>query len=95
MVSMLDEVKFYRPGFEAAMLINRKLHNTNTSRRARDQAVERFAIRVFEVEITQRESINSATSQGKTVFEMDPEGPAVREYKALQKEIEHVEQSHG
>ncbi len=42
MVSLLDEVRLGNPDFQAVMLINRKLHNTGTSRKAREIALERF-----------------------------------------------------
>lgn len=87
MVSMLDEVKLGNPDLQAVMLINRKLHNTGTSRKAREIALERFSVPVFKTEIAQREAINVATSNGQTVFEVNPSGSAATDYKALIKEI--------
>jgi chromosome partitioning protein len=86
MVQLIKEVRVYIPGLETRLLINRKMSNTRLGRQVR-AGLDSFESPVFDTEITQRTAIAEAITGGETIYDFDPDGPAVKEYNQLTEEV--------
>ncbi|MDE2252716.1 MAG: AAA family ATPase [Betaproteobacteria bacterium] len=85
-VKLLDEARIYKPGLQAAFVVNRKIVNTALGRDVRD-ALATYSPPVLDAAICQRIVFAESAAQGLASFESEPDGPAAREVEALREEI--------
>jgi chromosome partitioning protein len=85
-VKLLDEARIYKPGLQAAFVVNRKIVNTALGRDVRD-ALATYGPPVLDAAICQRIVFAESAAQGLASFESEPDGPAAREVEALREEI--------
>ena len=84
---LISEAKIFNHDLETIFLINRKIANTAIGRDVKD-ALEQYDMPVLNTTIGQRVIYAESASQGKSVFEVDPEGQASKEITKLTIEIE-------
>lgn len=85
-VKLVDEARVYKENIKSVFVINRKITNTAISRDVRE-ALTAYPVHVLSASVTQRVIFAEVTAQGRTVFEVDPTGPAVVEISAVTTEL--------
>lgn len=85
-VKLIEEASVFKENLKSFFVINRKITNTAIGRDA-NQALETYSIPVLESNVTQRVIFAEAASEGKSVYEIDPNGPAAAEVQAVVDEL--------
>ncbi|MDE3188299.1 MAG: AAA family ATPase [Acidobacteriota bacterium] len=85
-VKLLDEARIFKPGLQAAFVVNRKIVNTALGRDVRD-ALATYSPPALGAAICQRIMFAESAAQGLAVYEVEPDGPAASEIEALREEI--------
>jgi chromosome partitioning protein len=85
-VQLVNEAKVYKEKLKCVFVINRKIANTAIGRDVRE-ALSTYAIPVMEATLTQRVIFAEAAARGLSVGEVDPDGSAEREVKAMLDEL--------
>lgn len=75
----------YKPNLKRAFVVNRKIANSAIGKSVR-KALDAYDTPVLKSVICQRVAF-AESAQGRTVFELDADGPAAREVKELAAEI--------
>jgi len=70
-------------------VINRKIVNTAIGRDVADSLAQ-YSLPVLASAVSQRVLFAEAASQGKAVFEIDPDGTAAREIEAVVAELKEI-----
>lgn len=83
---LLKEASVFKENQKSAFVINRKIVNTAIGRDV-TEALAGYDMPVLSSSICQRVSFAESAAQGKTVMEIEPEGTASSEIKALTQEI--------
>lgn len=85
-IDLLNEATVYKPGLQKAFLINRKIVNTAIGRDVAD-ALSEYPIPVLKTAICQRVAFAESATQGRTVYELDPDMLASQEVNGVVDEI--------
>lgn len=84
-VTLVKEVRIFKPGLRAAFVINRCISGTVIGRDVRDALTEE--IPEMKTAIAQRVIFAESVATGRLVWELDRNGPAMREIAALAMEV--------
>ncbi len=87
MLRLITEARLYRPQLKARFLINRRLARTVIARET-TAALAREEPFALEKAVGQRVAFAEAMQSGQVVGELDPDGLAARDIRALAAEIE-------
>jgi chromosome partitioning protein len=85
-VKLIDEAKVFKESIKSVFVINRKITNTAIGRDV-GEALAAYPVSVLNATITQRVIFAEAAGQGRSVFEVDPEGAASKEIDAVKNEL--------
>ncbi|MGD9640267.1 MAG: ParA family partition ATPase [Synergistaceae bacterium] len=85
-VRLIDEARIYKENLKSAFVVNRKIANTAIGRDV-GEALAAYPVPVLAASITQRVIFAEAAAQGLGVHEIDNEGPAAAEIKAVADEL--------
>jgi chromosome partitioning protein len=85
-VKLIGEARVYKENLKSVFAVNRKIANTAIGRDVGD-ALAAYPVPVLKASITQRVVFAEAVAQGKSIFEIDPNGPAALEVLALLDEL--------
>lgn len=85
-VKLIEEASVFKEDLKSVFVINRKIANTAIARDA-SQALETYPIPVLKSSVTQRVIFAEAASEGKSIYEIDPHGPAATEMQAVVAEL--------
>lgn len=85
-VKLIREAEIYKSNLKTVFAINRKIANTAIGRDVAS-ALEQFELPVLASAIAQRVIFAEAAAAGKTVFDLDPNGVAAKEIRALAEEL--------
>ena len=85
-VKLIAEATVYKQNLKCCFVINRKIANTAIGRDVRD-ALATYALPVLESALTQRVIFAEAAANGQSVGEVDPNGSAETEVKAVLEEL--------
>ena len=85
-VNLIKEAQVYKEKLKGVFMINRKIINTAISREILD-VLNKMALPVLSTQITQRVIFAESAANGKTVFDIDPDGKAGSEISTLVDEI--------
>lgn len=85
-VQLIEEASVFKENLKSFFVVNRKIANTAIGRDA-SQALETYPIAVLKSSVTQRVIFAEAASEGKSVYEIDPDGPAATEMQAVVAEL--------
>lgn len=85
-VKLIAEATVYKQNLKCCFVINRKIANTAIGRDVRD-ALATYALPVLRATLTQRVIFAEAAASGQSVGEVDPNGSAETEVKALLEEL--------
>lgn len=88
-VKLLDEARVFKDRLKSAFVVNRKISNTAIGRDV-GEALSAYPLPVLAASITQRVIFAEAAAQGKAVHEIEPQGPAASEMKALVTELMEI-----
>jgi chromosome partitioning protein len=89
-VGLIREAQQFKDSLKGAFAINRKIVNTAIGRDVVD-ALAGYDLPVLTATISQRVGFAESAAQGRTVLEVDPNGPAAKEITALAQAIlEHM-----
>jgi chromosome partitioning protein len=83
---LVAEAAVYRPDLAAAFVVNRRIANTAIGRDVA-AALGEYPLPVLGASVCQRVAFAESAAAGRTVFEVDPDGPAAREVLALTAEV--------
>jgi chromosome partitioning protein len=86
-VDLFNEAMVFTPNLKKAFVINRKIVNTAIGRDVAD-ALSEYPIPVLKTAICQRVAFAESATQGRTVFDLDPEMLASKEMDQLAQEVE-------
>ena len=86
MVALVSEARVFRPALHAAFVVNRRVAGTVIGREART-ALADHRIPALHAEIHQRIVFADSVAAGRLAAELDPDGAAAREVKALALEV--------
>jgi chromosome partitioning protein len=92
-VNLIREASVFKEKLKSAFIINRKIVNTIIGRDI-TEALKGYEIPVHENTVAQRVIFAESAARGKTVLELEPQGPAATEIKNVLKELFDVEESH-
>ena len=90
-VKLVNEARIYKDGLKAAFVVNRKIANTAIGRDVGD-ALAAYPLPALAATITQRVVFAEAAAQGRTVHEIDQNGPAAVEIDAVAAELKEFAQ---
>ncbi len=85
-VKLVAEAKVFKEKLKCVFVINRKIANTAIGRDVRE-ALSTYAVPVMEATLTQRVIFAEAAARGLSVGEVDPNGSAETEVKAMLDEL--------
>lgn len=85
-VKLIDEARVYKEKLKSVFAVNRKIANTAIGRDV-GEALAAYPVPVLKAAITQRVVFAEAVAQGKSIFEIDPNGPAALEMLAVLDEL--------
>ena len=85
-VKLIAEARVYKEKLKSVFAVNRKIANTAIGRDV-GEALAAYQVPVLKATITQRVVFAEAVAQGKSIFEIDPNGPAALEMLAVLDEI--------
>ncbi len=85
-VKLIAEARIYKENIKSVFVVNRKIVNTAIGRDI-GETLAAYEVPVLNASITQRVVFAEAVAQGKSVFEIDEEGPAAKEVQAVLNEI--------
>ncbi len=85
-VSLIKEARIYKENIKSVFVINRKITNTAIGRDV-GEALAAYPVPVLAASITQRVVFAETAAQGKSVFEIDTNGPASTEIDAVKNEL--------
>jgi len=85
-IDLLNEATVYKPSLQKAFLINRKIVNTAIGRDVAE-ALSEYPIPVLKTAICQRVAFAESATQGRTVYELDPDMLASQEVNGVVDEI--------
>ena len=85
-VKLIAEARVYKENLKSVFAVNRKIANTAIGRDV-GEALAAYALPVLKATITQRVVFAEAVAQGKSIFEIDPTGPAALEVLAVLDEL--------
>lgn len=83
---LMEEASIYKKSLKGAFVMNRVIANTTIGREVVD-ALNEMALPVLNSKISQRVIFAESASRGLTVFDVEPEGKAVKEIINLVDEI--------
>jgi chromosome partitioning protein len=86
-IDLFNEAMVFTPNLKKAFVINRKIVNTAIGRDVAD-ALSEYPIPVLKTAICQRVAFAESATQGRTVYDLDPEMLASQEMDQLADEIE-------
>lgn len=85
-VKLIAEARVYKENLKSVFAVNRKIANTAIGRDV-GEALAAYQVPVLKATITQRVVFAEAVAQGKSIFEIDPNGPAALEMLAVLDEL--------
>jgi chromosome partitioning protein len=85
-VKLIAEARVYKENLKSVFVVNRKIANTAIGRDV-GEALAAYVLPVLKATITQRVVFAEAVAQGKSIFEIDPNGPAALEVLAVLDEL--------
>jgi chromosome partitioning protein len=85
-VKLIVEARVYKENLKSVFAVNRKIANTAIGRDV-GEALAAYQVPVLKATITQRVVFAEAVAQGKSIFEIDPNGPAALEMLAVLDEL--------
>ena len=85
-VKLIAEARVYKENLKSVFAVNRKIANTAIGRDV-GEALAAYEVPVLKATITQRVVFAEAVAQGKSIFEIDPNGPAALEMLAVLDEL--------
>ena len=85
-IDLFNEAMVFRPDLEKAFVINRKIVNTAIGRDVAE-ALSEYPIPVLKAAICQRIAFAESATQGRTVYDLDPEMLASKEMDQLAEEV--------
>ena len=85
-VKLIAEARVYKEKLKSVFAVNRKIANTAIGRDV-GEALAAYQVPVLKDTITQRVVFAEAVAQGKSIFEIDPNGPAALEMLAVLDEL--------
>lgn len=85
-VKLIDEARVYKELIKSVFVVNRKIANTAIGRDV-GEALAAYPVPVLKAFVTQRVAFAEAVTQGKSIFETDPDGQAAQEVQAVLDEI--------
>lgn len=85
-VKLIEEARIYKEKLKAAFVVNRKISNTAIGRDT-VAALAEYSLPTLTACIIQRVVFAEAVTQGRAVFEIDPNGPAASEIETLTAEL--------
>jgi chromosome partitioning protein len=88
-IDLFNEAMVFRPNLQKAFVINRKIVNTAIGRDVAD-ALSEYPIPVLKTAICQRVAFAESATQGRTVYDLDPEMLASKEMDQLAEEVERM-----
>ncbi len=81
-VKLIEEARIYKEMLKSCFVVNRKIANTAIGRDVRE-ALAAYPVRVLDSSVTQRVVFAEAAATGRAVYEIDPDGAAATEMKAV------------
>ncbi len=85
-VKLIDEARIYKENLKSLFVVNRKIVNTAIGRDV-GEALAAYPIPAMNASVTQRVIFAEAAAQGLAVHEVDKDGPAAAEIKAVAIEL--------
>lgn len=85
-VKLIEEARVYKENLKSVFVVNRKISNTAIGRDV-GEALAAYPMPVLTASITQRVIFAEAAAQGRSVHEVDHEGPAATEIEAVAAEL--------
>lgn len=85
-VKLINEASVYKDNLKSCFVINRKIVNTAIGRDVAE-ALSGYNLAVLNATIVQRVIFAESAAQGKAIFEVDKESPAVGEIEAVVQEL--------
>ena len=85
-VKLINEASVYKDNLKSCFVINRKIVNTAIGRDVAE-ALSGYNLAVLNATIIQRVIYAESAAQGKAIFEVDKESPAVGEIEAVVQEL--------
>lgn len=85
-IDLFNEAMVFRPDLQKAFVINRKIVNTAIGRDVAE-ALSEYPIPVLKAAICQRIAFAESATQGRTVYDLDPEMLASKEMDQLAEEV--------
>ncbi|WP_312283470.1 ParA family partition ATPase [Candidatus Igneacidithiobacillus taiwanensis] len=85
-VKLIDEARVYKENLKSLFVVNRKIANTAIGRDV-GEALAAYPIPAMNASVTQRVIFAEAAAQGLAVHEVDKDGPAAAEIKAVAIEL--------
>ena len=85
-VKLIAEARVFKENIKSVFAVNRKISNTAIGRDV-GEALAAYPVPVLKATITQRVVFAEAVAQGKSIFEIDPNGPAALEVLAVLNEL--------
>ncbi len=86
-IDLFNEAMVFTPNLKKAFVINRKIVNTAIGRDVAE-ALSKHPIPVLKTAICQRVAFAESATQGRTVYDLDPEMLASKEMDQLAEEVE-------
>ena len=86
-VKLIEEARIYKENLKATFVVNRKIANTAIGRDV-GEALAAYSVPALDVGVTQRVVFAEAAAQGKSVHEIDKDGPAANEIEAVRVALE-------
>jgi chromosome partitioning protein len=91
-VKLIREASLFKEKLKSSFVINRKIVNTIIGRDI-TEALKGYEMPVLETTVAQRVIFAESAARGKTVLELEPQGPAAMEIKNVLKELFDVKES--
>ena len=88
-IDLFDEAMVFTPNLIKAFVINRKIVNTAIGRDVAE-ALSEYPVPVLEATIGQRVAFAESATQGRTVYDIDPDMLASKEMDQLADEVERL-----
>ncbi len=85
-IDLIEEASVFKESLKSVFVVNRKIANTAIGRDV-NEALASYQIPVLKSHITQRVSFAESAGTGQTVLEIEPNGQASQEIKAVVNEL--------
>jgi chromosome partitioning protein len=85
-IDLIKEASVFKESLKSVFVVNRKIANTAIGRDV-NEALASYQIPVLKSQITQRVSFAESAGTGQTVLEIEPNGQASQEIKAVVNEL--------